>query len=371
MYTSSIDIKKANRKRVYKMLLSNEELSRQNIAEKLSVSLPTVGSILKELVAEGLVFEAGELHSTGGRKATTVSCIADARVAIGADITRGHIGLVGVNLRGEVLAHKSVSKEFACSAAYFQSASALIEQFIADNDFPRDKIIGVGISIPGIVSEDGDAILESHRLFVSRTVKSLFSRYLPFPSRLFNDATAASLAELWHNEGLDNLVYLSLSNSVGGAFIFNGKPIPGNNQRSGEFGHICVVPDGKPCYCGKLGHFDSYCSALVLSEWQGETLDSFFEKLAAKDPACMAVFDEYLDYLAIMIATLRMAFDYDVVLGGYAGGYIAPYIKLLLPKVARHDTFQSKIDYVHPSRLTIEPSAVGAALYYIDEFISQ
>ena len=370
MYTSSIDIKRANRRRLYRMLLANGKLSRQAIAAELSISLPTVGSILKELSAEGLVLEAGEMDSTGGRKAMAVSAVANARMAIGVDITRNHIGVVCVNLRGELLAHRRISKEFVCSAHFFQAVSEHIERFIADFELPAAPIIGAGVSIPGIVSDDGDAILDSHRLYISRQVKVDLSRYLPYDSRLFNDATAASLAETWNDGGQRNMVYISLSNSVGGAILINGRQIPGNSQRSGEFGHICVVPGGKPCYCGKLGHFDSYCSALALSEWQGETLEAFFEKLAAKDTHCAAVFDEYLDYLAIMIATLRMTFDCDIILGGYVGGFLGPYIKQLRPKVALHDTFQRRIDYIHPCRHKIETSAVGAALYYIESFIS-
>ncbi|MFQ9127422.1 MAG: ROK family protein [Butyricicoccaceae bacterium] len=52
-------------------------------------------------------------------------------------------------------------------------------------------------------------------------------------------------------KSLHSLVYLSLSNSVGGS-IFHGRlALRREHLRAGEFGHMTLVPDGRPCYCGK------------------------------------------------------------------------------------------------------------------------
>lgn len=137
------------------------------------------------------------------------------------------------------------------------------------------------------------------------------------------------------------MVYLSLSNSVGGAVIFademksndgihsdydGGAMYMGDNWRSGEFGHMVIHPEGKTCYCGKKGCVDAYCSALNLAGLENGDLRAFFEKLKAGHEEYGRIWDEYLDNLAIVVDNLRMCLDCEVVLGGYVGSYMEPYI---------------------------------------------
>ena len=42
---------------------------------------------------------------------------------------------------------------------------------------------------------------------------------------------------------------------------------------------MTVVMDGKPCYCGKQGCLDAYCSASCLSDMTGGKLEQFFTGL--------------------------------------------------------------------------------------------
>ena len=369
MRVSNIEVKKTNQIRVYRILLKNSKIPRQEIAFALNMSLPTVAQNIKELSEMGLVVEDGQKASTGGRKASTVSCVPNARIAIGIDITQNHIGFAAVNLQGEVLAHVRTSKKYSNADEYYRSASELAIEFIERNKIAHKKILGVGLSMPGIVSDDGSTLLRSNLLGISGAVQNEFAMHLPFDTRLFNDATAASIAEVSKTTDLRDMVFLSLSNSVGGAVLCDGKQVLGNNQRSGEFGHICIEPKGVPCYCGKAGHFDSYCSALVLAEAGGGKLENFFKKLESKDTECEKIFEKYIRYLAIMISNLRMSFDCDIVLGGYVGSHLGPYLAKIRTKVADLDTFDTTADYVSLCKYKTEASAVGAAIHYIDAFI--
>lgn len=67
--------------------------------------------------------------------------------------------------------------------------------------------------------------------------------------------------------------YLSLSNTVGGAYFSGGNLLYGTEFRCGEVGHMTLVPDGKPCYCGKRGCLDAYCAAGNLAQMEGERAD--------------------------------------------------------------------------------------------------
>lgn len=369
MRLSNIEVKKQNRINVYKTLLEQNEVSRQEIAALLSLSLPTVGQNIKEIIALGLVAEGGEMVSTGGRRASSVSALPDSKIGIGLDITQNHVSLAASNLKGEVLAHVRIPQKFANTNEYYQSAANLTHQFISQHVKNPDKVLGIGVSLPGIVSHDGKSLQRSHLLNIQEPTRiSLFDCF-DYEVRLCNDASAASMAELSVSPDLENMVYLSLSNSVGGAIILNRNLVEGNNLHSAEFGHATLFPGGKMCYCGKQGHFDSYGSALVLASYGDGKLVNFFSKLESEDPLCTEVFTEYLDNLALMIGNVRVIFDCDIVLGGYVGSFLTPYLPEIMSRVETLDTFAEKATYLRTCRYKIEASAVGASLHFIDSFI--
>ncbi len=67
--------------------------------------------------------------------------------------------------------------------------------------------------------------------------------------------------------------------------------------------------------------------------------------------------------------TLRTAFDCNIVLGGYVGAYLEPYLDLIRSKVADMNSFQNSGDFVTVCKYKHEASAVGAALQFISDFL--
>ncbi|MDE0021023.1 MAG: ROK family protein [Candidatus Poribacteria bacterium] len=86
-----------------------------------------------------------------------------------------------------------------------------------------------------------------------------------FPGRkivIDNDANAAALAEwkLGAGRGFQNIVYLTMGTGIGAGAIVNGRLLRGQSNAAGEIGHICLVPDGPVCGCGKRGCLEAFCS---------------------------------------------------------------------------------------------------------------
>ena len=71
---NNLEVRKANRNRIYRYIHQKKQVSKQEIAHALRMSLPTVTQNLKDLMDQSLVTEAGMLESTGGRKAAAYSC---------------------------------------------------------------------------------------------------------------------------------------------------------------------------------------------------------------------------------------------------------------------------------------------------------
>ncbi|MFD1957092.1 ROK family transcriptional regulator [Paenibacillus thailandensis] len=363
-----MDVKTINKNRIYRYVYANGMTSKQGIAAGLGMSMPTVLQNVKELIAEGLLAETGTFESTGGRKAKAISIVPGARHAIGVEITRQHIGIVLVDLSGALLRQERLMQPFRAEDHYFRLLAEAIERFIDRCAVPRDSLLGVGISIPGIVSEDGMAIVSSHVIGVMSFATEAFTSRIPYPCFFANDANAACAAEIHGQAEMEASVYLSLSNSVGGAVYTTNSIYKGDNQRGGEFGHMTLVPGGDVCYCGKSGCLDAYCNAQVLSSLANGNLDDFFAKVDAGDRDAMAAWDRYMEHLAVALNNLRMAFDCNVIIGGYVGAYIDKHLPKLAAMVADRNTFERDGSYVKACRYTQEASAVGAALRHVDEF---
>lgn len=353
---------------IYRIIYHEKQCSRQYIASTLGLSLPTVTHVLTTLKENNLIYNAGSFESTGGRKAHILSCVPNARYAVGIDITKNHLSIAAIDLKVNLIFQKRIRYRFNDSDEYYHFISEKLEQLLDEYSIPRSKLLGVGISMPVIVNPDQKSIFYATVIQTFPGIYDRIKQHISYPFLLFNDANSAGLAESWNSESKQTILYLSLSNSVGGATI-NGKDISGgDNHRASEFGHMCIVPNGKRCYCGQHGCLDAYCSALILADFCDGNLKAFFEELK-NNTGYQRVFDEYLDYLAIGINNLRVCYDCDIILGGYVGAYMADYIDVLREKVIKRNPFETNGDYIHVCHYTTEASAVGAAIHYIDNFV--
>ena len=166
-----------------------------------------------------------------------------------------------------------------------------------------------------------------------------------------------------------NAIYLSLNQTLGGAFCIEGKLFSGENQKAGEFGHMVLVPGGRKCYCGKAGCADAYCAASALLDEKTESVEQFMQQLQSGDEKAGEKWETYLDYLAILISNLRMAYDMDIILGGEMGGYLTDYMIPLGEKVMQYNGFDHDLRYLKNCSYKKEASAVGAAKHFLQEFI--
>ncbi len=144
-----------------------------------------------------------------------------------------------MNLSYEIEKYERIRLEFSTEAAYYLQLSEALERFLSDVE-NRERILGIGISIPGIVNSKERMLIKSHALQLENYSLSFFGTDLFHFRFIFeNDANAAMMAEDLNN--YRNALYLSLNNTLGGAFCIDGKLIPGANQKAGEFGHMILV----------------------------------------------------------------------------------------------------------------------------------
>ena len=368
MATFDFNLRKFNTSNIYSYFLNHPEATKQDLASSLNLTLPTVTKNIDYLSGLGLIEPSGSRGQTGGRRAITYSLCAEAKVALGLDITKHHVACVAVDLNGKIISFKRNYLIFEYNDSYFRKISDLLNGFIAESMIDKEKILGVGIGIPALVQSDNRTVFYSRIMGFEENTYDMFCKYIPYDIVMFNDAKASCFAEKWVNKDIQNAFYILLSNNVGGAMIINGQVYSGNNFRSAEVGHITLVPQGRKCYCGQYGCVDPYLAATNLSQ---DDLAGYFADLkTTTDEKKLDNWDRYLDYAASAINNVRSLMDCDVILGGYVGAYLEPYLAEIKRRALKINTFDSDADFIKLCSYKSESIAAGAALYYISQFIN-
>lgn len=363
--------RRQTRSRIYHYLYASAvPCSKQMLASALGLSLPTIYQNLTELCDAGLIGYTGAQPSSGGRPAMQLDILPEARVCVGVSITRRRLRFILTDLRCKELGYKDVRHGTdVTDENYSRFLAGQLEGFLNETHVDRAKLLGVGITMAAVISPDSSSILFSPTLDIRNVPCAHFLREIPYPTYLENDGTCGGFAEWFSAPAARNIAYLSLEDGVGGAVLVGSAQFGGNNNRSGEFGHMCVEPGGLSCKCGRRGCLEAYCSATRLSDVAGGSLRDFFLGVRSGNAAYRALLNDYLRHLAVGIHNIRLALDCDVVLGGFMADYLEPYVPQLRHQLAQLDPFDADGGYLRLSRYPKHGALMGAAFYYIKKFV--
>ena len=249
--------------------------------------------------------------------------------------------------------------------------AADLENFLNRFGLNREKLLGVGIALPAIFNTDRTCVVTAPTLNLrDQSIRPLICS-IPYPVSVCNDATSGGYAEWYVQQDSDCMAYISLEGGVGGAILMTGVPYIGLNGRSGEFGHICVQPEGLSCKCGLRGCLEAYCSSDRISTDLGISVEQFFAGLEAGSLAYQTLWKDYLNHLASSLATIRMVFDCRIVLGGYVAQYLTPFLKELRGLTASRDPFDEEAEYISLCHYLKHAVPLGAALHFINLFVEE
>lgn len=365
------DRRRHTRNKVYRALYNSPvPLSKQALSRKLEMSLPTIYQNVTELLDMGLIEYTGTQGSSGGRPAMQMRAVPNARFAIGAFLSVDNIYFALTDLMCGVLAYKEIPYDFPILSSKYNHFFALeLETFIEENQIERAKLLGVGICLSGIIQPENSLVFYAPTLNLRNVSIQPLIDLIPYPVHVENDANSGGFAEWFNDSSEESMAFLSLTGGVGGATFVNGDKYSGSNQRGGEFGHMCIEYNGRPCTCGKRGCLEAYCSSSRISSELGMSLDEFFNKLRQGNKELQDIWDDYMRHLAIGVHNIRMALDCRIVIGGTMSSYLAPHMPRLRRMVAACDPFCDECDYVSLAKYSGNGAPLGTALHFVKDFL--
>ena len=249
-------------------------VSRTELARLSGLALSTVSLRVDDLVSSGLIEEAGDGKSRGGRPPKLVQVRSGGGVVLAADLGSHHARLAIFDLSGQQVAGDEVPVTFSDGPDIVLNAIAdRMEELVREHGSP--EIRGVGIGLPGPVEPVSGRVTSPSRMpgWHGIQASSLLAARFNAPIAVDNDANLLALGEYrtrWAAEGVRHLVAVKIGRGIGCGIVTSGSVYRGANGAAGDISHVRAAsldPDkARLCGCGRLGCLETLASGAALLE---------------------------------------------------------------------------------------------------------
>jgi predicted NBD/HSP70 family sugar kinase/biotin operon repressor len=253
-------LRERNRVRILDALRRQGMASRSDLARATGLSRTTVGSVVAELQARGLVVEDadGDRQPGRGRPPVLLRLDLSAGVAVGIDFDHDRVRVALADLSSVVIAEDCVDIDVDHSAAEaIDAAVEMVASLRATAEVDEARIVGAGVGLPGPIDRGTGAVRSAFILpgWAGIKAQEVLSERLGACVEVDNDANLGALAEATFGagRGFSDVVYVRLGSGVGAGLVIHGRLHHGASGLAGEIGHVQVQRDGAVCRCGNRG----------------------------------------------------------------------------------------------------------------------
>jgi glucokinase-like ROK family protein len=287
-----LQIAQINKYNVIRCLMREGPINRAAIAKRMDLSIPTVMFITEGLLRNNFIRSIGKGSSSGGKPPEMLEIVPERFFYIGLDIGRTAIRAVAVN---------AASRQVAClqeptdnpvpERQFVDRLGRIILKIIGQLKTKKDRILGVGIAMPGLIEKESGVVLFSPDFGWNNVpLQEWLKTRIPLPVMVENSNRALALNEVFllGGEASHTTFAVNLGYGIGAALVIGEELYTGASGTSGEIGHITVAPGGPVCHCGNKGCLEAVASGAAIAS-QGKQIlktrnSSKIRELAGSDP---------------------------------------------------------------------------------------
>lgn len=339
------NVKTSNRSAILKLLNDRGPMSRRDISASLGLTPASVTLICSSLISEGILQEQGEMpeERRAGRPKVLVGINYAWRHVLTLSIEAAETCITVSDLRGNKLGDMCLDTDSTCSPEVFLSRVAReAKALMWGTGIGKDKMLGVGVSVPGRVDRERGMSLHAYRVWDKPVaVGETLERALGLPVIVENNVKAFATAELIYGIGREweNLLFVKWGPGVGSAIICANEIYDGLDSKAAEIGHCIVKKNGRLCRCGRRGCLETVASTHAVTNrirdglteetmpelWHATggnpdkiTTHTIGECLATSDPGVWDVMNDVIDELArVTVNSITILAPDKVILYGY------------------------------------------------------
>lgn len=232
-----------------------------------------------------------------------------------------------------------------------------------------------GVAVPGLADKDNGVLVYAPFSGVKDfKIGDILTKKLKVPVFIENDANACAYAEMMYGacREIDDFIWITVSNGIGGALVLNREVYEGPNRGAGEIGHMNVVKDGYRCGCGNKGCLEAHAAGPAIVRKYMEKSHNYPEGITAKEIAELAksgdilaldIYKETGFYLGKAISYAVNLLNPDKII---LGGGISMDIDLFLLEIkgmVKNTTFRdsNKNLCIEKTALSYDAALIGAA----------
>lgn len=250
---------------------------------------------------------------------------------------------------GRIIDEIDMGRHQTSSEGNYDRLIELIDALLASPNLGNRRVRGIGVGAPGVTLHEEGIVKWAYSLdWRDFPLKARLREHYQLPITVDNDVNLAAMGELWFGAGqnIQNMILIVSGAGIGAGIIIDGALYRGASESSGEIGNF--IPGRE--FLGKnyrdFGALEKVASGTGIVERARARLKSHpdgvdLESLTAEDvflaarqdlPWAKSIIDETVDYFAIAVANLAVAFDPQVIV---LGGSISPFADLLIEPILR------------------------------------
>ncbi|MGH7611122.1 MAG: ROK family protein [Candidatus Dormibacteria bacterium] len=312
--------------------------SRAQLTQLLGLNRATIGDLVDDLVARGLVLEAAEpQRGARGRPSKVVGVSQGGYGVLAVQVGVDAVDAALVGLGGPILARRRAGLTRPGQRAVEQVVRtvARLGQALLERGPASLTLAGVGVAVPGAVNFERGVVnfapnLGWRQVPLADLVRARLG--LEVAVLVGNDASLGAMAE--HSRGVgsrvNDLIYLHAEVGVGGGLISGGRMLDGARGYGGEVGHMQVNPNGIACHCGSTGCWETECGEEALLRRAGVAqggrlaVEQVLRRAAAHDPRSLGAVVDTSRWISVGLVNLVNTLNPEmVILGGMFEGVLS------------------------------------------------
>jgi glucokinase-like ROK family protein len=241
-------------------------VSRARLTGALDSSRGKISAEVARLIEKGLLAEEGLAESEGGRRSSLLGIPPSAGLVAAVDLGATSIDVALTTLGSELVAHRGEPGDVREGPLHtLDRVKTLLSELLDEQGASAGDVLAVGMGVPGPV-EQASGLLTVPPIMPGWDrfpIRDAFAGEYAAPVFVDNDVNVMALGEHWGGvaRGVEDVIFVKIGTGIGSGIVVGGRLHRGAQGCAGDFGHICVDPDGPLCSCGNVGCLEAMAAA--------------------------------------------------------------------------------------------------------------